>query len=172
MPSDLSPDLGPDLGPDGGPDLVGEPWKDYRDLDDDDWAALKLFLPETMGEDRALISGVLWVFTTRGVWKDMPAHFGNFNTARGRVTKLRSMDLWEPFIAKAKELGYALTRGEYVDNERRDDPAILRDGDGPGEQAWIGGAGEGGLGEGDEGDPDPPVKCPQKPEQLGKKPAG
>ncbi len=61
-----------------------------------------------------LASGALWVFTTRGRWQDMPARFGNFDTAKGRVTKLRSMDLWEPFIAKAKELGYALTRGRLL----------------------------------------------------------
>ena len=91
---ELSPELGPELGPELAPDLVGEPWKDYRDLDDDDWATLKPFLPETMEEDRALISGVLWVFTTRAGWKDMPAHFANFHTARGRVTKLRSLELW------------------------------------------------------------------------------
>ena len=35
--------------------------------------ALKPFLPEIMGEDRALISGVLWVFTTRGRWQSLPA---------------------------------------------------------------------------------------------------
>ncbi len=86
--------VGGELSPELAPDLVGEPWKDYRDLDDDDWATLKPFLPETMEEDRALISGVLWVFTTRAGWKDMPAHFANFHTARGRVTKLRSLELW------------------------------------------------------------------------------
>ncbi len=119
MGADLGADFGADVGADVGADLVGEPWKDYRDLDDYDWAALKPFLPETMGEDRALISGVLWVFTTRAVWKDMPAHFGNFNTARGRCTKLRSMELWEPFIAKAKEFGFARTRGEFFAQHRQ-----------------------------------------------------
>ena len=63
---DMSPDMSLDMGPDMGPGIGGEPWTDYHDLDDDGWAALKPFLPEIMGEDRALISGVLWVFTTRG----------------------------------------------------------------------------------------------------------
>ena len=52
----------------------------------------------------------------------MPERFGKFNTARNRVTKLRSLDPWEPFLAKAKDLGYALTKGEYLGNERRGNP--------------------------------------------------
>ncbi len=36
---ELSPELGPELGPELAPDLVGEPWKDYHDLVEDDWAA-------------------------------------------------------------------------------------------------------------------------------------
>ena len=94
--------MAPELGPELGVDLVGEPWKDYHDLGDDDWATLKPFLPETMEEDWALISGILWVFTTRGIWKDMPERFGRFNTARGRVTKLRSLELWEPLLAESQ----------------------------------------------------------------------
>ena len=69
MGPDMGPDMAPDMGPDGGVDIVGEPWKDFHDLGDDDWAALKQFLPENMGEDRGLISGVLWIFTTRGRWQ-------------------------------------------------------------------------------------------------------
>ncbi len=47
----VGPSDGPDIGPDMGADIVGEPWTDYHDLDGDGWAALKPFLPETMGED-------------------------------------------------------------------------------------------------------------------------
>ncbi len=43
-PSD-GPDIGPDIGPDMGADIVGEPWTDYHDLDDDCWETLKPFLP-------------------------------------------------------------------------------------------------------------------------------
>jgi len=38
-----------------GADIVGEPWTEYHELDDDGWEKLKPFLPETMGQDRALI---------------------------------------------------------------------------------------------------------------------
>ncbi len=62
---DLAPDLSPDLSPDLGADIVGEPWTEYHELDNDGWEKPKPFLPEIMGQDRALFSGVLWVFTTR-----------------------------------------------------------------------------------------------------------
>ncbi len=42
---DMGPDIGPDMGPDMGADIVGEPWTDYHDLDDDCWETLKPFLP-------------------------------------------------------------------------------------------------------------------------------
>ena len=51
--------------PDMGADIVGEPWTEYHELDNYGWEELKPFLPEIMGQDRALFSGVLWVFTTR-----------------------------------------------------------------------------------------------------------
>ncbi len=69
MGSDMGSDTGADID-DATPaaidaDIDGEPWTEYHELDDEGWETLKPFLPETMGEDRALISGVLWVFTTR-----------------------------------------------------------------------------------------------------------
>ena len=73
---DLGADMAPAIGPDTGLDIVGEPWKDYHDVSDEDWDQLKPLLPETMGEDRGLISGLLWVYTTRERWQDMPEQAG------------------------------------------------------------------------------------------------
>ncbi len=65
-------DLQDDLPGDLEADIEGEPWTEYHELGDEGWETLKPFLPEPMGEDRALISGALWVFTTRRRWQDMP----------------------------------------------------------------------------------------------------
>ena len=83
--------------------MGGEPWTEFYELDDNGWEIPKAFLPANMVEDRGIISGILWVYTTRKRWQDLPERFGKFNTARNRSTKLRSLELWEPFIAKAKE---------------------------------------------------------------------
>ena len=107
----MGPDIGPDMGPDMGPDIVGEPWTDYHGLDDG-WATLKPFLPETMkpwGKTGGSSPESFGYLPPAGSGRTC-LNISATSTRPGGVLKLRSMGLWEPFIAKAKELGYALTR--------------------------------------------------------------
>ncbi len=62
-PLEADPEADPEA--DLGADIEGELWTEYHALKDDGWETIKPFLLEIMGQDRELISGVLWVFTTR-----------------------------------------------------------------------------------------------------------
>jgi hypothetical protein len=55
-----------------------EPWTAFQDLTDDQWAVLRELMPphhqtgRTRVDDRALLNGILWVYTARHPWKEMP----------------------------------------------------------------------------------------------------
>lgn len=122
---------------------VPEPWKAFRDLTDEEWAELTPLLPAHCRagrrriDDRALMNGILWIFTTRSSWAAMPQRYGNHYTARTRWQRWQKDDIWDPIWLKAKELGYALTEGEFIDNENLAQ-GILHPGDGAGQQARPG----------------------------------
>ncbi len=94
----------------------------------DQWEELRAILPPLFREDRALVNGILWVFTTESQWKDLPPGYGKFNTVRNRVQKLRKDGFWDAFLHKAKEFGYAPSMSEYIDDNTNpdDDAEILR----------------------------------------------
>jgi ATP-binding protein involved in chromosome partitioning len=136
--------VGPDTQPE--PDLPApEPWKVFRELSDEEWEQLRPVLPphcrggRPRVDDRSLLNGILWVYTTRSAWAAMPERYGNRWTARMRVRRWKQDGIWDPIWRKAKELGYALTEGEFegFDNENVSE-GVLQYGDGAGQQAWSG----------------------------------
>ena len=96
-----------------------EPWKLFHEMTDEQWEGLEELLPEKMHGERARFNGILWVFTTRNRWRDMPEKFGKYNTARNRAQRLRDQGFWHMFMEQAKEFGFARTKGEFFAQQRR-----------------------------------------------------
>jgi ATP-binding protein involved in chromosome partitioning len=175
------PDAGPPAEPKpdaDAPDPTPAPWTVFREMTDQEWEEMKAVLPphhrggRQRFDDRALLNGILWVFTTRGYWADMPARYGNHWTARMRMRRWREDGLWEPIWRKAKELGYALTEGEFESFDDQDfAEGILHHGNGAGQQARAGAPGGaevpgGGPPERAAGGPEPPPPAGEGPSRL------
>ena len=115
-PADMTADMAADISAD-----EGDPRENFHEMTNHEWGELQMLLPEAFQENRMLFNGILWIFTLENRWRDMPAKYGKFNTARNRVQRLRSQGLWELFISRAQQFGYApaVTVGEFFDQDRR-----------------------------------------------------
>jgi Mrp family chromosome partitioning ATPase/transposase len=119
-----------------------EPWTAFQDLSDQQWAVLLELLPprhrtgRTRVDDRALLNGILWVYTTRQPWKEMPQRCGKWATAKKRVERWKQGGLWDTIRDQAREFGYAMTEGDFEQPDH--DAAVLRDGNQAGQQARPG----------------------------------
>jgi hypothetical protein len=49
-------------------------------------------------DHRAVLGGILWVLRNRASWRDMPARFGNYNTAYKRYRLWSDTGLWERLL--------------------------------------------------------------------------
>jgi len=122
-----------------------EPWTAFHDLSDQQWAVLLDLLPpryrtgRTRVDDRALLNGILWVYTTRQTWSAMPPQYGKWATAKKRVGRWKQGGYWDPILSQAREFGYAKTEGDFEQPDH--DAGILRAGNQAGQPAWAGGEG-------------------------------
>lgn len=127
-------------------DLAAEPWKAFGDMGDDAWAALEPLLPPRIQagkprlDDRAMLNGMLWVYTTRSNWPEMPPRYGKWETAKKRVHRWKQSEYWDAIWDKSKEFGYVLTEEEFDQFNREPDvhAGVLPTGNDSGEQARIG----------------------------------
>jgi transposase len=70
-----------------------------------EWARLQPLLPsqrQPVGrpnhDHRTVLAGILWVLRTPAPWREMPAHFGNWNTAFVRYRHWRRQGRWQRII--------------------------------------------------------------------------
>jgi len=70
-----------------------------------EWARLAPLLPpqrpptgRPRNDHRAVLGGILWVLRNRASWRDMPARFGNSNTAYKRYRLWSDSGLWERLL--------------------------------------------------------------------------
>ena len=49
-------------------------------------------------DHRAVLGGILWVLRNRASWRDMPARFGNSNTAYKRYRLWSDTGLWDRLL--------------------------------------------------------------------------
>jgi hypothetical protein len=70
-----------------------------------EWARLAPLLPprrprtgRPRNDHRAVLGGILWVLRNRASWRDMPARFGNYNTAYKRYRLWSDTGLWERLL--------------------------------------------------------------------------
>lgn len=72
-------------------------------LTDQEWNAIRVFLPaERNGkrgrpwkDHRLVISGILWVIRVGCAWRDLPGHFGKWQTVYKRFNRWRREGLWD-----------------------------------------------------------------------------
>ena len=71
-----------------------------------EWARLEPLLPpqrprtgRPRNDHRAVLGGILWVLRKRASWRDMPARFGNSNTAYKRYRLWSDTGLWERILS-------------------------------------------------------------------------
>jgi transposase len=70
-----------------------------------EWARLRPLLPpqrprtgRPRNDHRAVVGGILWVLRNRASWRDMPARFGDYNTAYKRYRLWSDTGLWERLL--------------------------------------------------------------------------
>ena len=75
------------------------------ELTEAEWARLQPLLPprrpragRPRHDDRTVLGGILWVLRNRASWRDMPARFGNSNTAYKRYRLWSDIGLWERLL--------------------------------------------------------------------------
>jgi transposase len=74
-------------------------------LTDDRWDRIAALLSCQTGrvgrpptDQRTVVAGMLWVVRTGSSWRDLPAHFGPWQTIHGRYQRWRKDGLWQQII--------------------------------------------------------------------------
>jgi hypothetical protein len=72
-----------------------------RSLTEEDWDRVAALLPPPYAglgrpplDHRVLLEGMLWVMERGGSWRELPQHFGKWNTVYCRYRKWRREGLW------------------------------------------------------------------------------
>ena len=76
------------------------------ELTDARWARVAPLLPpqkprtgRPAHDHRTILSGMLWVARTGATWRDLPAHFGPWQTVRSRYDRWREAGIWPQILA-------------------------------------------------------------------------
>lgn len=75
------------------------------DLTDARWARIApLLLPQKPAtgrpahDHRTMLAGMLWVARTGAAWRELPAHFGPWETVHGRYHRWRKAGIWPQIL--------------------------------------------------------------------------
>ena len=75
------------------------------DLTDGRWARIAPLLPpqhpptgRPNHDHRTILGGILWVMRTGSAWRDLPAHFGPWETVHSRYTRWRKAGIWQRIL--------------------------------------------------------------------------
>ncbi|MFS3136291.1 IS5 family transposase [Gluconacetobacter sacchari] len=93
-------------------------------LKDEQWERIAPHLPGKDGDagrsgkdNRLFIEAILWIARTGGPWRDLPEHFGNWNTAFQRFRRWAKKDVFDRLFAALSEepdFEYAMIDGTIV----------------------------------------------------------
>jgi transposase len=72
-------------------------------LTDDEWAAIKPFLPNKPRgvprvNDRRVLNGIFWVLRSGAPWRDLPNNFGPYTTCYNRFVRWRRAGVWDQLM--------------------------------------------------------------------------
>lgn len=75
------------------------------ELTDEQWARISPFLPAQRPptgrphhDHHSILAGMLWVARTGAAWRDLPAHFGPWQTVHGRYQRWRKAGIWPQIL--------------------------------------------------------------------------
>ena len=75
------------------------------ELTDARWARIAPLLPpqkprtgRPAHDHRTLLAGMLWVARTGAAWRDLPAHFGPWETVHSRYHRWRKAGIWQQIL--------------------------------------------------------------------------
>lgn len=76
------------------------------ELTDERWTRITPLLPppgprrgRPPNDHRTILAGMLWVVRTGASWREIPAHFGPWETVHSRYQLWRRMGIWERILA-------------------------------------------------------------------------
>ena len=80
------------------------------DLTERQWKRLKSLLPAQKPETgrpsknhRTIINGMLWILRTGAPWRDLPEHYGAWETVAGRFYRWRKSGLWQKVLQSLQQ---------------------------------------------------------------------
>jgi transposase len=75
------------------------------ELGEEQWARVSLLLPpqkpptgRPANDHRTVLSGMLWVARTGSSWREIPEHFGPWQTVRSRYERWKKAGIWERVV--------------------------------------------------------------------------
>ena len=81
-----------------------------HEICDDDWNRIKHRLPGQDGapgvtakDNKLFINAVLWILKTGAPWRDLPEHFGKWNTIWRRFDRWARKGVWEGLFQELKD---------------------------------------------------------------------
>jgi transposase len=81
-----------------------------HEICDDDWNRIKHLLPGQDGDpgvtakdNRLFINAVLWILKTGVPWRDLPEHFGKWNTVWRRFDRWARKGVWDCLFQELKD---------------------------------------------------------------------
>jgi transposase len=80
------------------------------ELTDEQWAQLQPLLPpkahtgRPARDDRAVLNGILWILRTGAPWRDLPEHYGPWQTVYGRYRRWRLEGQWDRLLTAVQQL--------------------------------------------------------------------
>ncbi len=84
----------------------------YRrgDLKDHQWQRLQPLLPpqkpdigRPCTDHRLVLNGILWILRTGAPWRDLPEHYGPWQTVSGRFYRWRKKGLWQSILQRLQQ---------------------------------------------------------------------
>ena len=76
-----------------------------HEITDKQWKAIKDLLPgkssdpgRTARDNRLFLNAVLWIARTGAPWRDLPAHFGEWNSTYQRFNRWCKRDVWKRIL--------------------------------------------------------------------------
>ena len=78
------------------------------DLSNEQWERLKPLLPpqkphtgKPSKDHRTVINGILWILRTGAPWRDMPEHYGPWESVATRFYRWQKNDIWNQILGRA-----------------------------------------------------------------------
>lgn len=80
------------------------------ELGDEQWSRVSLLLPpqkpptgRPANDHRTVLSGMLWVARTGPSWRDIPEHFGPWQTIHSRYQRWKKAGIWQRILNTLKQ---------------------------------------------------------------------